>query len=53
MHISKEIDIMGVSKTYDSEEKPNFEDPEDFVDDVEDEGEKPVLSVLCISHTWK
>lgn len=43
---SEEVETMNDDKTYDDDEKPNFEDPEDFVDDVDDEGEKPV-EVLC------
>ena len=29
----------------DSEEEPNFSDPEDFVDDIPDEGKLMVLSI--------
>lgn len=30
------------------DEKPNFEDPDDYVDDVEDEGKKLVLHTFSV-----
>lgn len=43
---NKEIDKMNNHQNYDDDKKPNFEDPESFVDDVDDEGERPVLLVI-------
>lgn len=43
---------MAAESEFDEEEEPSFSDPEDFVDDIDDEGKEAAMkSAMCTAST--